>query len=170
MQRLTDTLKPLPSNSFCFCQICGYEGTVNKNGDLFKDICEFRMWVECDENDIPSDETNVFIACKSESCQKVIDNHERLYMEVPWGRGGISKLIQGQFMLLCGDCKNRGKDFTCHSNKQKTVGGEGLEVRFANLPIFHVRFCIPKGKNKGFHSVFPQREPPASFCDGYEKK
>ena len=153
MERLTESLKPLPNNTFCFCQICGCNGT---------DICEFRMWAECDELDVP-EEQNVFITCKSDECLKIVDSHQRLYVQVPWGRGGISKLIVGQFMLTCGDCKWR-KGFSCRNNKQKTVGGEGLEVKIADLPMF---FCISKGKNKGFHSVYGN--PPVSSCAEYEK-
>jgi hypothetical protein len=65
---------------FLTCWICG------KRHD---DICELDMWQECDDQDKP--EKKYIIACrrmkkekKKESCEKVITDHERLYVQVSW--------------------------------------------------------------------------------------
>lgn len=125
MQRLTDNLKH-PLTTFKRCQLCGFEGT---------DICEFRMWNECDDSD-KAEPGNVIIVCRQKACGDVIDKHPRLYRQVPWGAGG-----PGMFMLLCGDCEYRDGSKCRHPNL-KANGGEGLEVKLSG-PVIHV--CYVNG-------------------------
>lgn len=148
MNRLTSILR-FPLDTFKRCQLCGYTST-------YDDICEFRMWTECDDNDIP-EAGNVLILCTKE-CKQILDKHPRLYVEVPWGAGG-----PGMFMLLCGDCKFRDKS-SCKNSELKSNGGVGLEIKFARpLPLVHLSFADGKGGWLG-------NRLPASTCVGYEKK
>lgn len=151
MDRLTQSVK-FPLDTFKRCQLCGYTSQ-------YDDICEFRMWVECDEQDNP-EPNNVIVLCnkKHSECSRVLDNHPRLYIEVPWGNGG-----PGNFMLLCGDCKFRDKT-TCTNPQLKANGGEGIEVKFHNpLPMVHVSFSNGTGGWLGGNS-------PATQCMQYERK
>lgn len=145
MKRLTD-LFPLPTTFRC-CQLCGHTS---------KDICEFEMLQECDDSDRP-EEGNFLIRCKRPECIKMVEDHERLYYTVPWSTGGA-----GRFMLLCGDCEFRD-GFNCtHKNLTKN-GGNGLEVQFSSLPIFHIRVCFTDGTSYS-------RPPPAVKCMGKVSK
>lgn len=150
MERLTQTAK-FPIDTFKRCQLCGFTSKFN-------DICEFRMWAECDEQDRP-EPNNILILCKSKKCRKILDEHPRLYREVPWGAGG-----PGKFMLTCGDCKFRDKG-TCTSPMLATNGGPGMEVRFARgLPVVHVSYSNGTGGYIGTNNT------PANRCAGYVKK
>jgi len=140
MPRLTD--EALPLDTFHRCQLCGVEHP--------EDICKFRMWVECDEDDQPEDIT--LITCKP-CVESKINPHPRLYIEVPWGRGG-----PGKFMLVCGDCPWR-KSNQCSHPDLKANGGEGLEVRFSPLG-FKARVCFTDGTSM----LWPPQ--PAVGCAG----
>ena len=141
MDRLTVTALPLPQTTFCFCQICGYSS---------KEITDFEMLWECDDNDEP-EMGNILMRCKSKKCCKVIDDHPRLYWTVPWGRGG-----PGSFNLFCGDCKlRRGGD--CLSTNLKKNGGEGMEVKFASGSVYNMRVCYSNGTSGKI-------DPPATSC------
>lgn len=120
MDRLTDHVHPLPNDTFCFCQICNTRGN---------DITGFTMWQECDESDNPIPGAYL-IHCKSPECYKVVEEHPRLYMEVPWGQGEA-----GALMLLCGGCKLRTGNFACTSPKLIKNGGKGLTVMQTNSGI-----------------------------------
>jgi hypothetical protein len=134
MERLTQTSFPLPPGTFKFCQLCGYTSEHD-------DICEFTMLRECDDNDEP-EENSVLFRCNSDKCVKAIEDHERLYYTVEWGRGG-----PGKFMLVCEDCEFRKPDFSCGAPELKANGGEGMEVIFSNLPVFHVHVCFSDGRS-----------------------
>lgn len=121
MERLTtEARKQFPLTTFNRCQLCGFESD---------DICEFRMWLECDDMDKP-EAGNVLVVCKG--CRSKISEHERLYHLVPWGLGEPGYLI-----LLCGDCKFR-EDTQCKHPDLKKNGGKGLELFYADLPRFIV--------------------------------
>lgn len=132
MPRLTSETQPL--TNFKKCQLCGFEDD---------DICEFRLWVECDELDKP-EPRNILVVCRHEGCRKRIDEHPRLYCEVPWGKG-----LPGYFVLICGDCKHR-VGFGCKHPHLKANGGEGLEV-FINNPIgVRAHLCFHDGTGQQF--------------------
>jgi hypothetical protein len=119
------------------------------------------MWNECDDHDKP-EPNNVLVLCSERKaglrCNRMLDKHPRLYIEVPWGAGG-----PGIFMLLCGDCKFRDNT-KCTNPNLRANGGHGLEVKFSNpLPIVHVSMRDGSGGYIGG----PQ---PASTCEGKEKK
>ena len=141
MQRLTESLK-FPLDTFLRCQICGRES---------KEIVEFCMMWECDDQDKP-EPGNVIVVCKQKPCKKVIDDHPRLYHELPWGPGA-----PGHFMLLCGDCPSRSGTGCTHKDL-KANGGEGLEVRLGGLAAFNVTICGPGGCRKP--------APSAVWCGG----
>lgn len=152
MERLTDSCFPLPPDTFNFCQLCGQHKD---------DICELRMWSECDDHDKP-DDNKVLIACRG--CQHVIDDHDRLYMEVPWGKGGVTKLVPGRFMLICGDCPMR-KDTSCSCPQATHNGGPGMDVKFSHPYMNSVHVCFHKGSGlSSIHgNIFPE---PAISCSG----
>lgn len=147
MDRLTNSLK-FPLDTFKRCQLCGHTS---------RDICEFRMWMECDDTDQP-DLENIFILCTRKECTKIVDDHPRLYIQVPWSRGG-----PGKFMLLCGDCKFR-KDKTCTHPDLKVNGGEGLEVKFSSPFGGDVIVCFSDGTSAKSEGMLP-----ATKCKGYSK-
>lgn len=141
MYRLTEQTN-YPLDTFSRCQLCGKEG----------DICSFYMWEECDDADQP-EPGNVLVICRDGPCNQQLQDHERLYHQVPWGQGG-----PGHFMLLCGSCENR--DGTkCTHPKLKANGGDGLLVNFANLLRGIV--CFNDGQSR---PIFPS---PATKCEGY---
>jgi len=126
MDRLTETVpyQILPT-TFKRCQLCGYTSD---------DICEFRLWCECDENDKP-EPYNILIACKSDDCFQIIKEHERLYFELSWSTGE-----PGHFILLCGDCPHRDGTHCTHPDL-KINGGNGLLLHRAGDPIFRANIC-----------------------------
>lgn len=124
--------------TFKRCQLCGY---VSKNDD----ICAFRMLNECDDKDIP-EEGNVIVVCTSKLCNKIIDDHPRLYVQVPWGKGK-----PGYFMLAgCSDCKYRDNASCTHPDLISN-GGRGLQVMYSK-PIFDVHVSFSNGKG-GRHTI-----------------
>jgi len=143
MSKLTRLTKKFPIDNFNRCQLCGYESS---------DICEFRMYQECDENDKP-EPYNVLIVCRQNSCRKAIENSPTLYMEVPWGKGA-----PGHFMLLCGNCPFR-KNTECSHPDLKLNGGNGLEVKMHNSPMVHV--CFSNGSYS--NDIYPS---PMTWCAG----
>jgi len=155
--RLTDEIKyaPHPWNK---CQLCGH--TSN-------DICTFRMWQECDEQDKP-EPGNVFIVCRGDNddspCQKKIDDHPRCYQQVPWGMGE-----PGQFMLLCGDCPNRAY-FTCGHAHMKKNGGEGILVELSNPFGASVRMHGMNPETGELERVHFAMPTPAVACEGHPTK
>ena len=143
-------MEPLKRNfqlvgAFKRCQLCSHTSD---------DICAFRMWYECDEND-KTDPNNVIVTCRQKACMKTINDAPRLYIEVPWGFGGA-----GKFMLLCGDCKYRN-EFSCKHPNLTANGGKGLEVKLAKT--LDVRVCFHDGTSAT--NLFPQ---PAVECAGKE--
>ena len=131
-----------PLKGFKQCQFCGRESD---------EITDFRMWTECNSKDKP-ERGNIVILCKSKPCQKVLDNHPRLYMEVPWGEGD-----PGHFMLLCGDCVHRD-GFGCTHEDLKSNGGDGLMITFGSARGF-----VCKRGRGGRCSPMPR---PATKCAG----
>lgn len=125
-------------------------------GKTYSDICELKMYVECDEND-ECEEGNCILICKSEECIRVLEEHPRLYMEIAWG--GIAP---GAFILLCSDCTFRD-GFRCTHSDLKANGGEGLQVWSRNLFGAHVHVLYRDGRG-GYI-------PPVVFkCDGKKVK
>lgn len=150
MDRLTRATK-FPLDTFNRCQICGHES---------QNICEFRMWQECDDADGP-EPGNVLIVCDKKPCKRVLDDHERLYIEVPWSAGG-----PGMFMIICGSCKFR-EGTACKHPDLKANGGEGLEVKFGQGLANAIVCCYDE--KTGAHSCFtPSR--PAVDCAGKSKE
>lgn len=144
--RLTETAKH-PLDTFNRCQLCGYASN---------DICEFRMWYECDDDDQP-EKDKVLIACRK--CEPTITDHPRAYWQLEWGRGE-----PGHFILLCGPCPWR-KGVDCSHPHLKKNGGEGLEVKVSH-PLGHVMVCVcgEDGESDGLHC-----EPsfaPFTECEG----
>ena len=154
MDRITTTLQ-FPLDTFKRCQLCGYESS---------DICEFRMWNECDDNDKP-EANNILVLCRFD-CAEYMDQHPRLYLEVPWSNGG-----PGKFMLLCGNCQFRQGVMCTHSDL-KANGGEGLEVKYdGRLP--NVTICFNTEANPEADTVIPCKRGPISRaaieCAGLDK-
>ena len=117
MERLTEQIK-FPLDTFLRCQLCGFTDD---------DICEFRMWWECDDQDVP-EPGNIIVTCKQDACFAAIDQHPRLYRQVPWGQGD-----PGYLMLLCGDCDFR-EGTACTHPDLRCNGGDGLTLRvFSSL-------------------------------------
>jgi hypothetical protein len=132
-----------PLETFRRCQLCGHAS---------QDIVEFTMWRECDDKDEP-EPGSIIILCKGTACMKALNDHPRLYVEVPWGRGG-----PGQFMLLCGDCPSR-KGSSCQHPNLKANGGQGLEVKMHHGMAVQVCFSDGTGTRHGWPS-------PAVWCVG----
>lgn len=155
MKSLSD--HALPLTVFKRCQLCGFEKY---------DICEFTMWWECREDD-SIDPEKILVTCRGKECEKTINDHERLYKEIPWGRGG-----PGKFMLLCGNCMNREGTRCTHPNL-KANGGSGLRVTYSALPkvmvCLHLQGPIPgvdeQAENTGSR-CFPLFPDPATKCEG----
>ena len=95
------------------CQLCGF---------LSDDICSFRMWYECDDNDRP-EKDKVIVACRG--CERVIQDHPRLYQQIEWGMGDA-----GHFILVCENCQWR-KGIDCANPKLKKNGGDGLKLEMS---------------------------------------
>jgi hypothetical protein len=130
--------------TFTRCWICGKDGN---------DICGFRMWQECDEKDEPEESTFI-IACRSKACDRIIDAHPRLYIEVPWAGNA-----PGQFMLACSDCEKR-QGFKCTDPRAKTNGGDGLSCRIVH-PLTGI-ICTEHGCHPFLPVIYE--------CEGHTKK
>jgi hypothetical protein len=103
------------------------------------------MFTECDDKDI-TEEGNIIVVCKSKDCNKLIDNHPRLYIQVPWGLGK-----PGHLMLAgCSDCKYRDNGSCTHPNLIAN-GGNGLEISY-NKPIMNVHLSFSDGSG-GWHKL-----------------
>jgi hypothetical protein len=146
MDRLTKQTK-FPLTDFKRCQLCGF---------VSNDICEFCMWFECDDQDkVEAD--NILVLCQKKDCKKVVDSHPRLYVEIPWSRGG-----PGKFMLLCGNCEHRNGT-KCKHPQLKENGGPGLKVNFAKTIISEAFICFSRedGSSYCLHG-----DRPATECEG----
>ena len=153
MPRLTKTLK-FPLDTFLRCQLCGY-------GSPREDICEFRMWYECDDADHPETD-KVLVACKK--CEPAIIAHARGYQQVEWGMGA-----PGHFILVCGSCVWR-KGIDCTHAKLKKNGGEGLEVKVSR-PLGDIMVCVcghdeTDGRSLHCEPMFS----PVTSCEGFADK
>lgn len=116
MKRLTETTQ-YPLTTFKRCQLCGFEDS---------DICYFRLWRECDDADKPEPYT-ILAVCRQEDCQTVIRDHERLYVEIPWGMGE-----PGHLVLLCSDCSWR-EGGRCTHPDLKANSGAGLDLAYESM-------------------------------------
>lgn len=145
MDKLTETLPhPIPADSFLRCQACGI---------TYDDICYLNLWWEADEDDEWEDTSPAVLVCKADPCKQVILDHERLYAEMPWSRGG-----PGRFMLVCGTCPHR-EGTTCTHPKLTANGGEGLLVTASQiLPSVHIN----RGPGRSGWLPFT----PATKCEG----
>jgi hypothetical protein len=132
-----------PPDTFKKCQLCEHTSD---------DICEFRMWQRCDEQDNLIE--SHLITCNSEACFQQIDADPILFREVPWSQGG-----PGRFMLLCGNCPNR-KEFDCQHPNLKSNGGKGLLVNLAQPFLGGARVCMADGTSFRFGN-------PADRCEGH---
>lgn len=148
MNRLTDSALPL-GDSFRKCQLCGFES---------HDICEFRFWNECDEND-KREPYNILITCKSRECFQKIEQHERLYVELAWGNGE-----PGHFSLLCGRCPHRD-GFRCTHPRLKANGGEGLTLMMDTHPVNRAFVCYHTDENE-YGLTCRRPKPPFTRCAG----
>jgi hypothetical protein len=117
------------------------------------------MWLECNEEDVIEDLESILILCRGKECREVLDNHPRLYVEVPWSNGG-----PGKFMLLCGDCEFRSGT-ACTHTKLKINGGDGLEVGFV-WPLGGAMICCTDGSSFTFGPVANRC---ANGCEGNGK-
>ena len=152
MERLTEHLK-YTLDTFNRCQLCGYTG----------DICEFRLWQECDEQDHP-EPYNVLVICSQPACKVIVDQHPRAYRLVPWGQGQ-----PGHLMLLCGPCALRDGARCTHPDL-KVNGGEGLQLYKSGLPKVTICYHDDTREDGGLrcdHEGFPN---PFSKCDGFQEK
>lgn len=147
MDRLTKTAK-YPLERFTRCQLCGFESN---------DICEFKFWQECDENDKPEPH-NILITCRKHECFQEIDKHERLYILLPWSRGQ-----PGHLSLLCDDCSYRDGTHCTHPNL-KANGGEGLSVAMSGDPVSNAFVCYHDEMGEGLRCSRPA--PPFIKCEG----
>lgn len=152
MDRLTQTAAhPLGNDTFKRCQLCGHESD---------DICEFRFWRECDENDEP-EPYNILITCRKQECFRQIEEHKRLYIEMVWGTGQ-----PGHLSLLCGDCSHR-KGTRCTHPDLKANGGEGLELAMSGDPVNNAFICYHNPDDEtGFGMTCRQPIPPFIRCAG----
>ena len=116
MDRLTETVEH-DLSTFKRCQLCGFTDT---------DICEFRLWRECDDDDKP-EPYSILVTCRSESCLQTIVNHERLYSQISWGMGH-----PGHLVLLCGDCNYR-EGGRCTHPDLTVNGGSGLDLAYESM-------------------------------------
>lgn len=149
MHRLTAVVLHSISDTFCRCQLCGYESD---------DICEFRFWQECDEED-QREPYNILITCKQDECFQKIDQHERLYVQLAWSNGE-----PGHLSLLCGECMHRD-GVRCSHPDLKSNGGKGLLLAMANDPIHHAVICYHTDDNEyGLTCKHPT--PPFTQCAG----
>jgi len=130
VKRLTEgEHAPAEVTTFHRCWVCGGEND---------DICAFRMWEECDDQDEPSG--RYLIACREDACQQVIENHPRLYRLIPWAGDDA-----GRFMLVCEDCDYR-KGFDCTHPNLTRNGGEGLNVTVTR-PLGEGFICVEDPDN-----------------------
>lgn len=149
MERLTKITK-YPLTTFKRCQICGYESD---------DICEFRLWYECDNEDKP-EPYNILIACQKDTCFQVIKNHPRLYFEPAWSTGE-----PGHLMLLCSDCPHRREARCTHPNL-RINGGEGLILHRAGDLIYKAYICYHDDTTKDDGLKCGQLKAPFVGCAG----
>lgn len=147
MDRLTNHLKIKKLQNFRQCQLCGKEDD---------DICVFRFWIECDEDDNP-EPGNVFLMCREGECRQRLEEHPRLYDQVPWGHGR-----PGFFTFLCEDCPNRD-GVRCTHPDTKENGGEGILVMLQE-PHIKAHVCFSDGSGG---PVFPHQ---AVECAGHPTK
>ena len=151
MDRLSKSAPPpLPEAHFLQCQICGLE---------YDDITSLNLWWEADDRDKhDSDISPVILVCKSKKCLRVIKEHERLYIEMPWSQGG-----PGKFMLICGPCPLR-KGSMCTHPDLLANGGAGLEVFYT--PLFDGPVHIQQADGwSGYVSLSPM-----TGCSGLSQK
>jgi hypothetical protein len=149
MERLTETAPfTIPPDTFCRCQLCGYE----KN-----DICEFRFWRECDENDKP-EPYRILITCRKSTCYETIGAHPRLYRELQWSTGQ-----PGHFSLICGECPHR-EGTRCIHPKLHANGGEGLTVYRDNSLAFTVCYHNEADPSGGLSCA--HHGGPMTACEG----
>ena len=147
MDRLTQSTE-YSLSTFNRCQLCGHESV---------DICEFQFWKECDEEDKP-EPYSILVTCTKTECDKVIGDHERLYIRLPWSGGQ-----PGHFSLLCGDCPRRHGTHCTHPNL-KINGGEGLDLAMAGDQIFDAVICYHDSETGGHKCRKPHR--PYTKCSG----
>lgn len=144
MHKLSEIARPVPADTFAFCQLCGR---------TFSDICDVDLWQECDDVDQPTGP--YLLLGRGCGCKKdILQPHPRLYRHVPWGRGG-----PGRFTLLCGSCPYRA-GFECTHPNLAANGGSGLLVHFSR--IFSGRVCFTDGTARGGEDFGV-----ASACEGH---
>lgn len=153
MKRLTEEA-PFKLDTFNRCQLCGHASD---------DICEFRMWQECDDQDQP-EPYNMLVLCRSKKCRTMLNQHERLYREMPWGRGQ-----PGHLMLLCGGCGFRNGTRCTHPDL-KINGGEGLTLYKDGLPGTIVCYHDDTKPDGGLRCDFEGFPSPFSKCDGFKER
>ena len=157
MNRLTDEIK-FHLTTFNRCQLCGFES---------QDICKFKLWQECDEEDKP-EPGKLMIVCDNDiddkadgterPCAQRIEDHPRLYLQVPWGMGR-----PGYFILLCGPCKYRD-GLRCKHSDLKENGGQGLDVSIGGLAAI---YCT--AGDHDFDLKCHHAPRPAVDCKGFER-
>jgi hypothetical protein len=151
VDRLTDHLN-YPIDGFRRCQLCGHEA---------KDATEFRMWYECDEQD-KAETDKVVVLCRQDACNKVMQDHPRLYRPVPWGAGA-----PGHLFFLCGACKHR-KGTTCSHPGLKANGGEGLLITISGLFAGSMHVCGYDDETEEVTNMTHAMPRPATECAGKE--
>lgn len=150
MDRLTQTA-PHSLDTFTRCQLCGHES---------RDICEFRFWQECDENDKP-EPYNILIVCVSNAeCSTLLKEHPRLYVELPWSRGQ-----PGHLSLLCGECSCR-EGVRCTHPDLKANGGEGLDLAMAGDLMYRAIVCFHDENDETGELRCRKLQPPFVECTG----
>jgi hypothetical protein len=109
MTRLTNSALALVD--FQHCQLCGRE----------RETVLLTLWQQCDDHDKPED--RFLLTCRDGACEKRINDHPRLYIEV-----SVQDGAPGRWRLICDDCDHR-QGFRCLHPDLRANGGPGLTVK-----------------------------------------
>ena len=112
------------------------------------------------------------VVCDSKACQKIIEEHPRLYARDSLG-------APGHFPELCGDCRYR-KGWSCTHPDLKANGGQGLSVQLGGLRAIICRSghggcstpprtalkCAGHERNVPANPATPEERCPQGGCSG----
>jgi hypothetical protein len=147
------------------CHVCG--GSERLHSLL--------LWREHDARDKPIPGTGgLVVVCDSKACEKVIEDHPRLYVQDRLG-------APGHFPELCGDCRYR-KGWDCTHPDLKANGGQGLSVQLGggmhaiicrrgrgggcSTPTRTALRCAGHERNVPANSAAPEERCPKGGCSG----
>ena len=157
-------LRPeLRADPLAHCHFCG--GSERTHSLL--------LWREHDEQDKPIQGLDgLVVVCDSKACQKIIEEHPRLYARDSLG-------APGHFPELCGDCRYR-KGWSCTHPDLKANGGQGLSVQLGGLRAIICRSghggcstpprtalkCAGHERNVPANPATPEERCPQGGCSG----